>query len=158
MHKTTFQPVIQPRHLKPVTYNCADLSEFRGVAREIAATLAPGMLITLSGNLGAGKTTLVTQMLEFWGLSSAGSPTFNLRNDYRGPYFRVLHLDFYRLRPGDPGLDLLPHDEDYSDAIVLAEWPEKADPHIFAPFAQKGYIDIEVQNDGHRAITYEAAR
>jgi tRNA threonylcarbamoyladenosine biosynthesis protein TsaE len=157
MYKTTFQPVFQPEFLKPVIFTCVDLAAFKTAAREIAATLKPGMLITLSGNLGAGKTTLVAAMLESWGLSTAGSPTFNLRNDYRGPGFRVLHLDFYRLRSGDLGLDLLPPDEDYSDAIVLAEWPEKADPQIFAPFAQKGYIVIEIQDDGKRAVTYEAA-
>jgi tRNA threonylcarbamoyladenosine biosynthesis protein TsaE len=158
MYKTPLQPVSGPDSLKPVIYTCADLDEFKTVAREIARTLKPGSLITLSGTLGAGKTTLVTQILEYWGFATAGSPTFNLRNDYRGSGFRALHLDFYRLKPGDPGFDLLPPDEDYADAIVLAEWPEKADPQIFAPFAQKGYIVIEVQNDGKRAVTYEVAR
>lgn len=157
MYKTSFQHVFQPGFLKPVTYTSTDLAAFRMAAREIAATLKPGMLVTLSGNLGAGKTTLVGAMLEYWGLATAGSPTFNLRNDYRTPGFRVLHLDFYRMRSGDLGLDLLPPDEDYSDAIVLAEWPEKANPQIFAPFAQKGYIVIELQDDGKRVVNYEAA-
>lgn len=143
--------------MKPVTFTCADLAAFKSAATAIAAKLKPGTLTTLSGNLGAGKTTLVTAMLESWGLSAAGSPTFNLRNDYRAAGFRVLHLDFYRLRAGDIGLDLLPPDEDYSDAIVLAEWPEKADKQIFAPFSQKCYIRIVIRDDSTRVVTFEAA-
>ena len=99
---------------------------------ELAATLAPGDLIILEGDLGAGKTALARAVLR----TLAGdptldvpSPTFALVQPYetaRGP---VLHADLYRL--GDPRevdeLGLL----DNPDAIVLVEWAERS-PEIVA--------------------------
>jgi len=94
---------------------------------ELAATLAPGDLVILEGDLGAGKTALARAVIR----TLAGdptldvpSPTFALVQPYetaRGP---VLHADLYRL--GDPRevdeLGLL----DNPDAIVLVEWAERS--------------------------------
>ena len=99
---------------------------------ELAATLAPGDLVILEGDLGAGKTALARAVIR----TLAGdptldvpSPTFALVQPYetaRGP---VLHADLYRL--GDPRevdeLGLL----DNPDAIVLVEWAERS-PEIVA--------------------------
>ncbi len=116
--------------------------------------MAPPLLVRLTGNLGAGKTTLVAALLGQWQCEGANSPTFNLRNDYALADFRVLHLDMYRLKPGDDAFDLLPPDEDYSDAIIFVEWPDRAPSRLFAPFARQAELKVEARADESRHITW----
>jgi len=107
--------------------------ETRALAQAIADRLQAGDLITLQGELGAGKTTFVQGLAR--GLDvpqEATSPTFVLIVEYEGR-LPVLHLDAYRLtnRSGEPicydalrdagVLDLLERD----DAVKLVEWPER---------------------------------
>ena len=110
----------------------------------------------VSGNLGAGKTTFIAEVLRSWGIPGANSPTFNLRNDYQAADFRVIHLDFYRLKPNDSGLDLLPPDEDYSDAVVFAEWPERVHPQLFAPFTRRSQLKIDITPENARRLSFAA--
>jgi len=94
---------------------------------ELAAGLAPGDVVLVSGELGAGKTTLVRGALRALGVTEAvTSPTFVVGHLFRGEAARVAHLDLYRL-PGlgdeDPGL-LDPYFG--PDTITFVEWPERA--------------------------------
>jgi tRNA threonylcarbamoyladenosine biosynthesis protein TsaE len=133
-----------------------DLEAFRHQARLIAEKIHPPLLVRVTGNLGAGKTTFISEVLKVWGIAGANSPTFNLRNDYDAPGFHVIHLDFYRLKPNDSGLDLLPPDEDYSESVVFAEWPEKAQPQLFAPFSRQASLAIDIGPDNSRTLTFVA--
>lgn len=132
-----------------------DLDEMKQIAARLAAEITPPLLVRVTGNLGAGKTTLIAEILRNWGVPAATSPTFNLRNDYRVPAGRALHLDFYRLKPGDSGFDLLPADEDYSDAVVFVEWPEKAARAVFAAFESVADLTISVSADGTRQLAWQ---
>ncbi|MET3926986.1 tRNA (adenosine(37)-N6)-threonylcarbamoyltransferase complex ATPase subunit type 1 TsaE [Devosia sp. 2618] len=94
---------------------------------ELAATLVPGDLIILNGDLGAGKTALARAIIRALANDPAldvPSPTFALVQPYDTAKGPVLHADLYRL--GDPRevdeLGLL----DNPDAIVLVEWAERA--------------------------------
>ena len=88
----------------------------RRVGMRLGALLAPGDVICLSGELGAGKTTLVQGIARGWGsLDAVSSPTFVLVNMYRRPDRQVLsHLDAYRMRSAqeaeefvkEPGYDV----------------------------------------------------
>lgn len=100
----------------------ADMLELGG---RLAATLNPGQVVALSGELGVGKTTLVRGILR--GMGFAGrvkSPSYGLVESYELPGLIVHHLDLYRL--ADPeeldylGLEDLVGDE----SLVLIEWPE----------------------------------
>lgn len=97
----------------------------RRLARALAAILEPPCLVTVEGDLGTGKTTLVREALRARGVRGAvTSPSFTLAQTYRGRDDVTLHhLDLYRLRRG-ADVDLFAW-EDYlgGDAITFVEWP-----------------------------------
>jgi tRNA threonylcarbamoyladenosine biosynthesis protein TsaE len=88
---------------------------------------APPLVVTLKGDLGAGKTTLAQAICRGYGVAEpVTSPTYALVHEYASPRGPVYHLDLYRL--GDPReLDGLGWDEVVgARALVLVEWPERA--------------------------------
>jgi tRNA threonylcarbamoyladenosine biosynthesis protein TsaE len=95
-------------------------------AHLLAASLAPPALVTLRGELGTGKTTLVRDILRTLGVEGVvASPSFTLAQSYEGAGGLCLHhLDLYRLGPGaDAALFAW---EDYLDgfSLTFVEWPE----------------------------------
>lgn len=99
---------------------------------------SPPLLITLRGDLGAGKTEWVRSALRTLGHEAAvPSPTYSLVVPYEISDIRVLHLDLYRL--GDSAeLDELGLDEDWSRALIFIEWPERGGDRIPQPDLQCG--------------------
>jgi tRNA threonylcarbamoyladenosine biosynthesis protein TsaE len=120
-----------------VNTQTADSAATERVGADLAETLEPGDVVLLSGDLGAGKTTLVRGAARALGVSTpVTSPTFAIGNRYRVDSARnpdlaaVSHLDLYRL--GDLGAedpDLL---ADYIavDTISFVEWPGGAEEAI----------------------------
>jgi len=98
------------------------------LGRELATLLSPPKLVLLSGDLGAGKTTLVKGIAQ--GLQAASeedvtSPTFTLIHEYRGPAATLYHIDLYRIDT-QRELDTLAIDDLRGEnAILLIEWGEK---------------------------------
>jgi len=104
-----------------VTHSAA---ETEALGARIATGLEAGAVVVVSGDLGAGKTTLVRGACLALGVEEpVTSPTFTIGQRYRGAGVTVSHLDLYRL-PGledeDPALL-----DDYltADAIAFVEWP-----------------------------------
>ena len=98
------------------------------LAGQLASLVEPGDFIALSGDLGAGKTTLARAFLRALlddPELEAPSPTFTLMQVYDGPRFPVVHADFYRLRSADE-LAQIGWDEVIDGAATLVEWPERA--------------------------------
>ena len=94
----------------------------------IAQALQAPAVVTLSGDLGAGKTTLVQAICKALGVNEAvTSPTFALIHEYGATSARVVHCDLYRLdSPADVatlGLDDMLADP---SVILLVEWPDRA--------------------------------
>ncbi|TVR08753.1 MAG: tRNA (adenosine(37)-N6)-threonylcarbamoyltransferase complex ATPase subunit type 1 TsaE [Salinarimonadaceae bacterium] len=115
-------------HLPVWELTLADEAAMEELARFIADELRPGDLVTLSGGLGSGKTTLARAILRALsgdpGLE-APSPTYTLMQVYETPLASVVHADFYRISGAGELLEM-GWDEAIEDAITLVEWPDRA--------------------------------
>ena len=102
----------------------ATADDMRSLGAEIASTLKTGDLVVLTGDLGAGKTTLVQGIAS--GLGATGpvlSPTFVIARVYRDGRIPLVHVDAYRLgtRVEVDDLDL---DADIAESVTVVEWGE----------------------------------
>ncbi|KAF0111133.1 MAG: hypothetical protein FD147_1071 [Chloroflexi bacterium] len=92
----------------------------------LGSLLQPGDIVALSGDLGAGKTTLVQGIAQGWGSTDAvSSPTFVLVNVYRRPDSGLLHhMDAYRIQSALEAEDL-DLDAMYTSGALIVEWAER---------------------------------
>lgn len=108
-------------------FTLADASATRQLGFDIGSLLLPGDFVTLSGPLGAGKTTFAQGLARALGIKAEiSSPTFVLMNEYEAE-IPLLHMDAYRLENADYDELREAGWEDFlgrSDAIRLLEWPE----------------------------------
>ena len=98
------------------------------LAHEIAGWIKPGDLVALSGDIGAGKTTLARALIRrLTGEPEleTPSPTFTLMQVYDGPGFSIVHADLYRIKQPAELADL-GWDEASEGALLIVEWPERA--------------------------------
>lgn len=106
-----------------------DRDSLEAWGRAVGAALPRPAVITLEGDLGAGKTTLARALCAGAGvtdLAAVTSPTFALVQQYEAPRGPVVHVDLYRLR-SDAELEQLGWDEIVHTApVLLVEWPERA--------------------------------
>jgi tRNA threonylcarbamoyladenosine biosynthesis protein TsaE len=110
----------------PNTVTTTSEAETGAAGRDLAATLGPGSVVLLFGNLGAGKTAFVRGMAEGLGVDPAevSSPTFTLLQEYRSGRLPLFHADLYRLNDAreveDLGLQELAE-----EGVLAIEWSEK---------------------------------
>ena len=100
--------------------------ETEATAAALAGRLLAGDVVTVSGELGAGKTTFVRGACRALGVTGpVTSPTFTIGHRYRGTSVDVSHLDLYRFAGFSPAEwgDLEPY---FDDSVVFVEWPEHA--------------------------------
>jgi tRNA threonylcarbamoyladenosine biosynthesis protein TsaE len=116
------------------------------LGRTLAQLLAPPKIVVLSGDLGAGKTTLVKGIAEGFAAASqedVTSPTFTLIHEYRGPKASLFHIDLYRVDT-QRELDTLGLDDLISEnSILLIEWGEK-----FSRFVRERDVEIRLERVG----------
>lgn len=119
--------------------------------REIGASLKPPVLILLSGELGAGKTTLTKGIVTGLGAAreeDVTSPTFTLVHKYQGRT-RVYHVDLYRIS-GFHDLETLGLEDIFSEhAVVIVEWPDRLTLRTDWPVVR---INLEHVSDDERRI------
>ena len=95
-------------------------------AAALAAPLEAGMILLISGELGAGKTAFVRGLAKGLGVdpSDVTSPTFTLVHEYNGGRLPLIHVDLYRLERAE--LDEIGLDDDLAArGVVAIEWPER---------------------------------
>ncbi len=125
-------------------------AETRAIAARLAANLQPGVVLLLSGDLGAGKTAFTKGLAEGLGIDpgEVTSPTFTLVHEYRGGRLPLVHVDLYRLERAD--LDDLGMDSDLAALGVLAiEWSERL---LRVPVGAVA-VAIAATGEGRRTIT-----
>lgn len=111
----------------------AELTEaaLRDWGQALGASAAPGTILALEGDLGAGKTSLAQSIARGWGVTDpVTSPTYAIVHEYAAPRGPLHHLDLYRLERPDQlaplGWDAILR----SRGLVVIEWPERAGSHL----------------------------
>ncbi len=133
----------------PLTIDLADEAATDRFAEDVAACLAPGDVIALSGGLGVGKTTFARALIRSLADDpdlEVPSPTFTLAQSYALGPVPVTHFDLYRLASPDE-LDELGLEEALGHGAALVEWPERAGPLPGEPLT----IAFAIAGDGRDA-------
>jgi len=107
------------------------IAEIPLIAAELSEVVSRFKVVTFSGNLGAGKTTLIKILCRLWGVEDAvSSPTFSLVNQYKCNTEKgeslIYHIDLYRVEDEEEAYDAGIEDNLFSGHLCLVEWPEKA--------------------------------
>ena len=121
------------------------------IARELAATLQPGAVLVLSGQLGAGKTAFVRGLAAGLGIDpdDVSSPTFTLVHEYRGGRLALYHADLYRLEKTtteDLGLE----EKGVAEGVLAIEWPDRLAHALTGAMT----VNIEIVDETTRRITF----
>jgi tRNA threonylcarbamoyladenosine biosynthesis protein TsaE len=123
-----------------------DLSE---VVKLLATGLQRTPVIAFFGEMGAGKTTLISELCRYMEVTDlTGSPTFSLVNEYRdNSGRRICHFDFYRIGHLREAVDIGWFDYLDSGAVCLVEWPER-----ILPLLPQALITVQITpiDDQHR--------
>jgi len=126
----------------------ASPEETEALAARLAAGLAPGDVIAVSGELGAGKTTFVRGAARALGFAgTVSSPTFTIGHRYEAPT-PVAHLDLYRITGLDSEEwgDLEPY---FDGTVAFVEWPEHGGDWLPAARAT---VTLEHVDESHRRV------
>jgi tRNA threonylcarbamoyladenosine biosynthesis protein TsaE len=117
-----------------------------------------GWVITLSGDLGAGKTQFVKGLARGLEISArVHSPTFTLVAEYDGGRLKLFHLDLYRLETPEQILSAGIEEFLQPDGVAVIEWAERL-AGFKTPGADWKNAQIEILNDTDREITYDDPR
>jgi len=137
------------------TVTLADEHATRRLVVDVAAVLGPGDLVTLSGDLGAGKSTFARALIRHLGGDESievPSPTFTLMQVYDLPRFPLVHADLYRLS-GPSELAELGFEDVSEGAVTLLEWPDRA-----AGFLPPDRLDVALTLVPQQGETFRHAR
>ena len=122
------------------------------IANLVASALSVPSLLTLDGDLGAGKTQFAKGVAKFLGVKeSVSSPTFNILKCYFSGRVPFYHIDAYRLENGE-NVDIGLEEVIEGDGITLVEWSSFIEDMLFEPLK----IKIEVINETERRITFSS--
>jgi len=126
--------------------------ELRDWGLKLGKSAEPPLLIALSGDLGAGKTTLAKAICEGYGVESeVTSPTYALVHEYPATKSAVYHIDLYRLDSPGQLTNLGWDDIVASHSLILVEWPDRAGERLPANHIP---IDLEYPpgDQAHRIL------
>ena len=130
----------------------ASPDETEALAARLAERLSPGDVVTISGELGAGKTTFVRGAARALGVTGpVSSPTFTIGHRYDAPT-PVAHLDLYRIAGLDPEEwgDLEPY---FDGTVAFVEWPEHGGDWL--PDA-RAVVTLGHVDESHRSVRIDS--
>lgn len=135
------------------TWKTGHMEETQNLALVLAKTLNGGEIITLRGDLGAGKTTFTQGLAKGLGIDRpVKSPTFTIIREYQGKELKLNHMDLYRIEDQFEELGL----EEYfnqREGVTVIEWPEQMEAQI--PMEQLS-LAITLDSEGSRNIAATA--
>ncbi|MCK6603894.1 MAG: tRNA (adenosine(37)-N6)-threonylcarbamoyltransferase complex ATPase subunit type 1 TsaE [Ignavibacteriaceae bacterium] len=130
--------------------------ETRALAENFLNDLHGNEFISLTGNLGAGKTFFVKILGEIAGLKGVSSPTFAILNYYEGGKINLYHYDFYRIKKAEELYDIGFYENlDDDSAVKIAEW---ADLFPEAIPSQHISVSINLLDNNDREYTFKHIR
>ena len=133
----------------PLDLKLPDAAATLRLGKALAAGVAPGRVLFISGDLGAGKTTLVRGLLR--GLQYAGrakSPSYAVVEPYALSSLDLYHFDFYRFKDPSEWLNSGFREHFNPDSVCVVEWPEKAGDLLSPPDL---HIRLEFEGEARRA-------
>lgn len=136
--------------MKKIKFQTQSPAETIKLGEKIAKFLSPGQIICLSGNLGAGKTTLTKGIAKGLKIDPAlvNSPTFVIMNAYQGK-LPLYHFDLYRLNQMQE-MGLIGYDEFlYGEGVSLIEWGERLEKLL-----PKEYLSIQITQASEKVRTF----
>jgi tRNA threonylcarbamoyladenosine biosynthesis protein TsaE len=132
------------------TFHASSIPELKPVCEFLKTLAAEEKIMLFSGEMGAGKTTLIKQFCAHLSIEDeVSSPTFSLVNEYESAIGPVYHFDLYRIRSEEELYDIGYEDYFFSGYLCLVEWPEMASGIIPSEHVM---VNIRVEND-QRLIT-----
>lgn len=135
-----------------MTYFTKSEAETSALGAELASRLAPGAVIAMYGDLGAGKTAFTRGLASGLGLKSrVSSPTFTIVNEYLGR-IPLFHFDMYRLKDADELFEIGWEDYLARDGVCVVEWSENVEG-AFPP--ETIVVKIEKTGENERSIEIE---
>jgi tRNA threonylcarbamoyladenosine biosynthesis protein TsaE len=118
-------------------------AETEALGARIAARLGPGDVVLLSGDLGAGKTTLIRGACRALGVTGpVTSPTFTIGQRYEGGRLPVAHLDLYRLQSLEDEDPALLDDYLRPDGVAFVEWPGAGEGRLGRPALEVRLVHV----------------
>jgi tRNA threonylcarbamoyladenosine biosynthesis protein TsaE len=125
------------------------------ICQHLATLVKKQRIVLFSGEMGAGKTTLIKQFCKQLGVNDqVSSPTFSLVNEYQSTSGPIYHFDLYRIRSTEELYDIGYEDYFFSGYLCLIEWPEMAENII-----PNEHILVELRLEGdQRSITVTASK
>ena len=143
--------------MQPFTAYLPDESATLALGAALARAVAPGLVIYLHGDLGAGKTALTRALVRATGYQgTVKSPTYTLSEPYRvqidGEPVDVIHYDLYRMASPEEFLDAGFREDFDGRNICIVEWPEKGEPVLPPPDVR---VLLEVSGAG-RTVELQA--
>lgn len=113
------------------TFETESPAETEAVGARIAERLEPGDVVLLSGEVGAGKTTMIRGACRALGISGpVTSPTFTIGQRYGGGRMPVSHLDLYRLQTLEGEDPALLDDYLRPEGVAFVEWPDAGEERL----------------------------
>jgi tRNA threonylcarbamoyladenosine biosynthesis protein TsaE len=130
-------------------------AETESLGEKFGRAAERGLVIALSGDLGAGKTQLVKGIARGLGISArVHSPTFTLVNEYGGGRLKLFHLDLYRLETQAQILSAGIGEFLSPDGVAVVEWAERISDFGFR-ISDLKRVKIEIISESDRKIIYD---
>ncbi|AVM22844.1 tRNA (adenosine(37)-N6)-threonylcarbamoyltransferase complex ATPase subunit type 1 TsaE [Bacillus pumilus] len=140
-----------------LTWTTKGADETKRIAAALAKLVMPGDVLTLEGDLGAGKTTFSKGFAEGLGITRiVNSPTFTIIKEYTDGRLPLFHMDVYRMEDAEEDIGLEEYFE--GEGVCLVEWA-----HLIGPQLPSSYLKIEMlrterEEERHLTLTAKGER